>query len=202
MRARAGLGLLVIAAGTAAYVKVWRPWQLRWGATDEEVARPLPGDEMVPATTFNATRAISIGVPPERVWPWLVQVGTKRAGWYSYDLLDNLGHRSARRIIPELQELAAGDVVPMSPDGKQGINVYSLDAPHSMVWGTPGDTSWVWQLDTQPDGTTRLITRIRSRIQWTPMSIAFSGLMELGDFWMIRKMLHGLRERAEGGVAG
>ena len=101
-----------------------------------------------------------------------------------------------------LQELAAGDVVPMSPDGKQGITVHSLDAPHSMVWGTPGDTSWVWQLDTQPDGTTRLITRIRSRIRWTPMSIAFSGLMELGDFWMIRKMLHGLRERAEGEVAG
>ena len=202
MRARAGVGLLIIAAGTAAYVKVWRPWQLRWGATDQEVARPLPGDEMVPATTFNATRAISIGAPPERVWPWLVQVGTKRAGWYSYDLLDNLGHRSGRRIIPELQELAAGDVVPMSPDGKQGINVHSLDAPHSMVWGTPGDTSWVWQLDTQPDGTTRLITRIRSRIRWTPMSIAFSGLMELGDFWMIRKMLHGLRERVEGDVAG
>ena len=199
MRARAGLGLLVITAGAAAYAKAWRPWQLRWGATDEEVARSLPGDEMVPTTTFNATRAISIGAPPERVWPWLVQVGTKRAGWYSYDLLDNLGHRSARRIIPELQVLAAGDVVPMSPDGKQGINVCSLDPPHSMVWGTPGDTSWVWQLDTQPDGTTRLITRIRSRIRWTPMSIAFSGLIELGDFWMIRKMLHGLRERAEGG---
>ena len=198
MRARTGLGLLVIAAGAAAYVKAWRPWQQRWGATDEEVARPLPGDDMVPATTFNATRAISIGAPPERVWPWLVQVGTKRAGWYSYDLLDNLGQRSARRIIPELQGLVAGDVVPMSPDGKQGINVYSLDAPHSMVWGTPGDTSWVWQLETQPDGTTRLVTRIRSRIRWTPMSIAFSVLMELGDFWMIRKMLHGLRERAEG----
>ena len=164
MRARAGLGLLVFAAVAAAYVKAWRPWQLRWGATDEEVARSLPGDEMVPATTFNATRAMSIGAPPERVWPWLVQVGTKRAGWYSYDLLDNLGHRSARRIIPELQGLAVGDVVPMSPDGKQGIKVYSLDAPHSMLWGTPGDTSWVWQLDTQPDGTTRLITRIRSRI--------------------------------------
>jgi hypothetical protein len=63
---------------------------------------------MVPTTTFNATRAISIGAPPERVWPWLVQVGTKRAGWYSYDLLDNLGHRSARRIIPELQGLTRG----------------------------------------------------------------------------------------------
>ena len=202
MRTRAGLGLVAIAAGAAAYVKIWRPWELTWGATDEEVARSLPADDMVRAPTFNATRAISIGAPPERVWPWLVQVGTTRAGWYSYDLLDNLGHRSARRIIPELQGLAEGDVVPMSPDGKQGLNVYSMDAPHSMVWNTPGETSWVWQLDTRPDGTTRLITRIRSRVRWTAMSIAFSGLTELGDFWMIRKMLHGLRERAEAGEAG
>lgn len=183
------------AAVSLAYVKVWRPVQLRWGATDEEVSRPLPGDDMVQAPTFNATRAISIGAPPERVWPWLVQVGTRRAGWYSYDLLDNLGHASARTVIPELQGLAAGDVVPMSPDGSQGINVCSLDPPSSMVWGTPGDTSWVSQLDPGPGGTTRLVTRIRSRIRWTPMSIAFSALMEVGDFWMIRKMLYGLRAR-------
>ncbi len=202
MRTRAGLGWVAIAAGAAAYVKIWRPWELRWGATDEEVARSLPADDLVRSPTFNATRAISIGAPRERVWPWLVQVGTTRAGWYSYDLLDNLGHRSARRIIPELQGLAEGDVVPMSPDGKQSITVYSMDGPHSMVWNTPGDMSWVWQLDTRPDGTTRLITRIRSRVRWTPMSIAFSGLTELGDFWMIRKMLHGLRERAEAREAG
>jgi hypothetical protein len=193
--------LLAVAAGTALYVQVWRPWQLRWGATDDELARPLPGDELVSTPTFNATRAISISAPPERIWPWLVQVGTRRAGWYSYDLLDNLGQRSARRIIPELQHLTPGDVVPMSPDGKQGINVYSVDAPHSMVWGTPGDTSWAWQLDELLNGTTRLITRIRSRIKWTPMSITYSALMEIGDFWMIRKMLHGLRERAEGSSA-
>ena len=66
-----------------------------------------------------------------------------------------------------------------------------------MIWGTPGDTTWVWQLDTQPDGTTRLLTRIRSGVRWTPASIAFSVLLEVGDFWMIRKMLKGLRERAE-----
>jgi hypothetical protein len=202
MSARTSVALLAIAAGAAGYVKLWRPWQLRWGATDDELTRPLPGDDLVPKPTFNATRAISIGAPPGRVWPWLIQVGTKRAGWYSYDLLDNLGHPSARRIIPELQQLAPGDVVPMSPDGNRGVNVYSIDAPHSMVWGTPGDTSWVWQLDELPDATTRLVTRIRSRIHWNPMSIAFSALMEVGDFWMIRKMLHGVRERAEGLLPG
>ncbi|MFP5368255.1 MAG: hypothetical protein ACLGIS_15715, partial [Actinomycetes bacterium] len=111
--------------------------------------------------------------------------------------LDNLGHPSARRIRPEWQDLEPGDVLAMSPDGKHGINVYSLDYLRSMVWGTPGDTTWVWQLDPQSDGTTRLLTRIRSRIRWQPASIAFYALLEVADFWMIRKMLTGLRERAE-----
>lgn len=199
VRRRIVLGLSGLAAA-AVYGSVWRPWQLTWGATSDEVARPLPGDDLVPFPTFNATRATSIGAPPEQVWPWLVQVGVGRAGWYSYDLLDSLGRPSARRILPEWQHLAPGDLVPMSPDGKHGIEVYSLDYPHSMIWGTPGDTTWVWQLDPQADGTTRLLTRIRSRIRWTPMSIVFSGLLEVGDFWMIRKMLVGLRERAEHGA--
>lgn len=196
-RRRIVVGLFGLSAAVAVYGTVWRPWQLAWGATADEVARSLPGDDLVPFPTFNATRAISIGAPPEQVWPWLVQVGVGRAGWYSYDLLDNLGRPSAQRIVPEWQHLAPGDEVPMSPDGEHGIEVHSLDRPHSMVWGTPGDTSWAWQLDARPDGTTRLLTRIRSRLRWTPMSIAFSGLLEVADFWMLRKMLLGLRQRAE-----
>jgi hypothetical protein len=114
--------------------------------------------------------------------------------------LDNLSHPSARRILREYQGLAAGDVVPMSPDGTQGLAVHSLDPPHWMIWGTPGDTSWLWQLDPGPNGTTWLITRIRSRIRPTPMSVAFAVLIELADFWMIRKMLLNLRQRAEAGA--
>ncbi len=201
MRSRTCLVLLAVPTAGVVYARWLRPWQLTWGATPDEVSRPLPGDELVPRPTFNATRAITIGATPEQIWPWLVQVGLTRAGWYSYDILDNLGHRSARRIIPELQNLAEGDVVPMSPDGKQGMPVHSLDAPHSMIWGTPGDTTWTWQLDGSPDGSTRLISRVRSRYSWLSPSIAFSALLELGDIWMMRKMLLNVRDRAEGRFA-
>jgi len=193
------LGRLVIPLVViGVYVRFVRPWQLTWGATSEEVARPLPGDDLVLKPMFDATRAITINAPPDRVWPWLVQVGVTRAGWYSYDLLDNLGRPSARHIIPELQHLAPGDVVPMSPDGKQGIEVHSLQAPTSMVWSSPGETSWTWQLDPLPHSSTRLITRLRSRMRPTPRSIAFYAVVEIADIWMIRKMLLTIRERAQG----
>jgi hypothetical protein len=200
MRSRTLLGLLAAPTAAVLYARYGRPWQLSWGATPEEVSRSQPGDELVTRPTFNATRAITIAATPEQIWPWLVQVGLTRAGWYSYDILDNLGRPSARHIIPELQNLAPGDVVPMSPDGKQGIPVHSMNEPHSMIWGTPGETTWAWQLDANPDGSTRLITRVRSRYRWLSLSIAFSALVEFGDIWMMRKMLLNLRDRAEGRV--
>ena len=198
MRSRALPTLLAASTAAIVYARYGRPWQLTWGATPEEVSRPLPGDELVSRPTFNATRAIAVAATPREIWPWLVQVGATRAGWYSYDILDNMGHRSARRIIPELQDLAPGDVVPMSPNGKAGIAVHSMDPATSMVWGTHGESSWTWQLDANPDGSTRLITRVRSRYRWLSPSIALSLLVEFTDIWMMRKMLLNLRDRAEG----
>jgi hypothetical protein len=195
------LWLLAVAGGafaaSSAYIRFLRPWQLSWGATADEVDRTLPGDEVVSGPTFDATRAITIAARPEQIWPWLLQVGVKRAGWYSSDLLDNLGRPSASEIIPELQQVAVGDVVPLSPDGKQGVHILALDLPRSMMWGTPPDTTWLWVCEPQADGTTRLITRIRSRYRWLSPSIVFSMLIEFADIWMIRKMLFNLRGRAE-----
>jgi hypothetical protein len=202
MASMTAVSLVGAVAGSSAvavtYLRVLRPWQLGWGATEEERGRPMPGDDLVEAPTFNATRAITIRAQPGDIWPWLVQVGVNRAGWYSYDWLDNLGRPSARQVIAELQDIKVGDVMPMSPDGKHGIRVHALDPPHSMIWGTPDDTSWTWLLDPQPDGSTRVLSRVRSRYRWLSPSIAFSMLLEFADIWMMRRMLLNLRERVEG----
>jgi hypothetical protein len=179
------------------YLRKLRPWQLTWGATPDEVAAAWPSDDLVTTPTFDATRAITVHARPESIWPWLVQVGVGRGGWYSYDVLDNLGRQSAWHILPEFQALAPGDTVPMSPDGSQGIQVLSMEAPCTMVWGSPGDTTWVWRLVPLPDGSTRLLTRVRARYRWTSPAIAFSALLEFGDIWMMRRMLLNIRERAE-----
>jgi hypothetical protein len=188
---------IAVATTSGVYVRLFRPWQLTWGAVPDETVRALPGDDVVKSPTFNATRAITIAASPEQIWPWLLQVGVKRAGWYSYDILDNLARPSAREIIPALQQVAIGDVMPLSPDGKQGMRVMSLDLPRSMIWGTLPDATWAWILEPRADGTTRLITRIRLHYRWLSPSIAFSLLIEFADIWMIRKMLLNLRDRAE-----
>jgi hypothetical protein len=94
---------------------LYRRWHLRWGATSQEVAATLPGDGLLPQAQFSCTRAITIDAPPNKVWPWLVQVGCLRGGFYSDDLLDNLGHPSVREIVAELQDLRVGQWVPMAP---------------------------------------------------------------------------------------
>ena len=195
------IGLGVAALGAVAlgvYLRYIRPWQLRWGATDEEVARAMPGDEVVKHPTFNATRAVTIQARPEEVWPWLVQIGIKRAGWYSYDWLDNLGKPSAQRILPQFQQVAVGDVVPLSPDGKQGMRVKAFE-PHQWMlwWDNKGESTWCWVLYPQNDSQTRLITRVRMHYRWLKPSILFSLLVEFTDIVMMRKCLLGIKQRAE-----
>lgn len=102
---------IVVATGVAAavYGTVVRRRLVRWGATDEEVAGTYPGAELVPAGLRSATMAVTIEASPDRVWPWLVQMGWDRAGWYSWDRLDNAGRESSREVHPEWQDLALGD---------------------------------------------------------------------------------------------
>lgn len=111
---------IVIGAAVAAGIYGWwvRPRLLRWGATDEEVAGPYPGSELVPYGKRSPTMAVTIDARPEQVWPWLVQMGWGRGGWYSWDLLDNGGRPSAREIHPEWQGLTVGDQLQYSALGR------------------------------------------------------------------------------------
>jgi hypothetical protein len=160
-----GIGLTILGGAIlGVYLRFIRPWQMRWGATDEEVQRSMPGDDVVKHPTFNATRAVTIQARPEEIWPWLVQIGCTRAGMYSYDWLDNAGIRSAQRILPEFQHLEVGDFIPMTPDGKQGMWVKAFEPNRWILWVAKEDQStWFWGLYPQDERHTRLISRLRVR---------------------------------------
>jgi hypothetical protein len=199
MRNKISVGVAALAAVTVGvYLRFIRPWQLRWGATDEEVARAMPGDDVVKQATFNATRGVTIQARPEEIWPWVVQMGCKRAGWYSYDWIDNLGRPSAQRIIPELQQVAVGDLIPISPDGTFGLRVKEFE-PHRWMlwWDDKGNTSWYWRLSPLDAHATRLITRIRMHYHWLSPTILIFLLEDVGDIVMMRKCLLGIKQRAE-----
>ncbi|MBI3979863.1 MAG: hypothetical protein HY331_16935 [Chloroflexi bacterium] len=186
------------AIALAAYLLAIRPRQLRWGATDEEVHRALPGDEAVQRPTFVATRAVTVKAPPAAVWPWLVQIGFGRAGWYSYDWIDNLGRPSAERIIPELQHVAVGDFVPLGPGENAGFWVRAFEPNRWLLWADKtGGVTWLWALYPLDKHHTRLITRVRLRYRWTSPWILFHLLLDIGDIVMMRKCLLGIKRRAE-----
>jgi hypothetical protein len=179
----------------------FRRWHLAWGATDDEALSVMPGDAFVPKPHFAPTRAITIDAPPDEVWPWLEQLGYGRAGWYSYDLLDNLGRKSADQIRVDLQGLRAGDRIPMGPvvTDETAWVVDRIDPPHEMVWTMPS-SSWAWRLEALPGDRTRLVTRIRLRYRLGPTLPLELVLLEIGDFWMMRKELRSIKELVERGT--
>jgi hypothetical protein len=162
----------------------------------------MPGDDLFPNAQFISTRSITIDAPPAAVWPWLVQVGCGRAGFYSNDLLDNLSRPSATTIVPELQHLQVGQWVPMSPSStpteKTAFRVDSYDVASWMLWAKP-DSTWSWRFTPTTSGGTRLVTRIHAVYDWRNPLTAILGvvLMEFGDFAMMRRMLRGIRTRSE-----
>jgi hypothetical protein len=218
LRRAAGAALAggVVLAG---YATLLRPRILRWGATDQEAAEPLPGDEVIAQPRYQATHAVTIHAPPSQVWPWLVQLGQGRGGLYSYDWLENLfglGFRSADRIIPELQQLAVGDQVWLAPRESAvplWYQVLDVQPPQALVLGPHGDRdealaqglpwpTWTFVLRDRGNGSSRLLVRMRSDFKPTPLGLVANKYgLEPVHFAMERKMLLGIKERAEQAAA-
>jgi uncharacterized protein DUF998 len=146
-------------------------------ATAFERHRPLPVDALVPEPLFTSTHAITINAPPEQVWPWIAQMGAGRGGWYSWDVIDNGGTPSATRVVPELQTVAPGDVMPAVPGAADAFVVASVDPPRDLVLTVPdghGRNAVAWEhfLDPLLDGRTRLIVRGRASSHWLDLARA------------------------------
>ena len=183
--------LLLVAACLLWFV--YRPWAMKWGATDEEIDRAMVGDEIVAAPTFNATRAVTVDAPPEEIWPWLVQIGYLKAGFYSWDRLDNDGVPSAERIIAEYQGLAVGDSIPLNEH--VSAIVAEMNQDRSMVWIIEGGDVWTWAWGLYPVNPreTRLVTRLRVRFNTVRTQV----MADLGEIIMMRKCMLGIKRRAE-----
>jgi len=218
-----GLGKMMLAGVGAAATGVgaWaalRPRTLAWGATCNEVVRPLPGDDLVANPLYVTTRAISVKAPANAVWPWLVQLGQNRGGFYTYDVIENLmglDIHSAAAIRPEWQDLHAGeDYVTLDPDEYMKMTIAVLEPERAFVIrsGAPGEPpqapgsffkgeiewSWAFVLDPVDERTTRLI--IRCRAAWADTlaaRLAKPLLLEPVHFVMEERMLRGIRDRAE-----
>jgi len=202
----AGWFILTAVVFVAAYLLMIRPWHREWGATDDEIGQDMPADDIVKNPNYLVTtRAITINAKPEEIWPWLVQMGYKRGGLYSYDWLDRLAgildRPSADRILPEFQDLRPGDEIPLGSG--PGWPVKSMDPNRSMVFDIeqPGiHLTWSWGLSPIDASSTRLILRIRGNMKITPGQAPLFAFMDPAEFVMVRKMLSGLKQRVEGTI--
>jgi len=211
------IALATVALG-AAYSFLLLPSLRRWGATPQEAACPLPGDDLIPDPLYATTHAISVKAAAEDVWPWLVQIGQNRGGFYTYDALENLAGlnvRSADRVHPEWQDLRAGeDYLTLDPDETMRMTIVVLEPPRAFVVrsGAPGEPpqeagslfrgemAWTWGFYLEPAGPAQCRLIIRSRASWRRTAAAtFARAFGLEPVhWIMEEgMLRGIRDRAE-----
>lgn len=195
--------LLGSTAAAAVYLKLIRPRLLHWGATEREVQRPLPGDDIVGAPNYQTTRAMTVENGPEDIWPWIAQLGEQKGGFYSYDLLERLlGMKvhSAHRILPRYQDVETGDAL----DRKRRLVVADVEPKRALVVATSDDirdvrATWTIALFPFDDRRTRLVSRVRARFDLgSPRALAMLALAGPGQFVMERKCLREIKLHAEG----
>jgi hypothetical protein len=209
-RTPVALGLAVVTA--IIYRHFVRPWHERWGATDEEVNASLPGDGLIAEPASQVTRAISIQAPAGSLWPWVVQIGADRGGFYSYDLLENifrLDIHSANEIVPDWQSRASGDLVHGDAKGRGGWYVMDVQPNRALVMKMADvknhrpftreeralmEFTWAFVLRESTEQTTRLLVRERVAFRNGLVSLVMAPI-GLVSFVMTRKMMRGIKER-------
>jgi proline iminopeptidase len=202
-------------AAPAFYGRWVLPRLLTWGATAEEVSGSYPGDELVPDAEGSSTMATTLPAPPEKVWPWLVQMGVGRAGWYSWDRLDNHGEPSADRIVPEWQSLEEGRRLNATPDGQTWFTVAVLRPGRTLVLRSDLDLKaghsfeyragplpraylagvWGFHLRPAPGGGTRLVARTRGKGRPRAFTRVFDLVGQPAHFVMQTRQFRNLRRR-------
>jgi hypothetical protein len=192
---------ILVVAGLVYWIPI-RRWYRHWGATDAEIGRTMPGDAEIPNATYETTLAVTVNAPAADLWPWLVQMGFRRGGLYSYDWLDRLfgflDASSADRILPEFQRLEVGDVIPLGRGA--GFPVKALEPFRTLLLGGESDGfRWTWDFGLTPvnERLTRLVSRSRARVPRSVGSMLFMCVLEPAAFIMTRRMLLGLKRRAE-----
>jgi hypothetical protein len=194
---------VVILALTMLYWFPIRRWMSRWGTTPLDLTRVMAGDSLLVDPMYSGTMAVTVNAPPEDIWPWLVQIGYQRGGLYSYDWLDRLfgylDRPSATRILPEFQHLAVGDKIPLGRGPSWPVAVIEPGRALVLDMRNMSSFDWVWQfgLYTVDEKRTRLVSRscVRTQTVWARL---FTYVIEPAGFLMTRRMLLGIKQRAEG----
>jgi hypothetical protein len=203
------VAVIVLTAAIVAYAVVVRPWMLGWGATDAERSGPLPGDDVVPDARYVTTRAVTIDAPPERIWPWLVQMGQDRAGFYTHNWVERLlrsGIPDIHEVRAEWQTLAVGDLMRTNHDigGKpMGWPVALVDPPRSLVVRSKNMPAGSYAFVLRPIGADRTRLLVRDRAVWSRREWPFAALVyEPLHAYMETGLMRGLKERAERAPVG
>ena len=193
---------LVILTLAVLYWFPMRRWMSRWGTTPSDLERIMAGDGLLAEPTYSGTMALIVNAPPEDIWPWLVQIGYQRGGLYSYDWLDRLfgylDRPSATKLLPEFQHLAVGDNIPLGRGPSWPVAAIEPCRALVLDMRNMAGFDWVWQFGLYPvdEKRTRLVSRSRVRTQ-TAWARLFTYAIEPAGFLMTRRMLLGLKQRAE-----
>jgi hypothetical protein len=194
--------ILAILTLAALYWFPLRRWMSRWGTTPADRARVMAGDGLLVDSAYSGTMAVIVNATPEHIWPWLVQIGYQRGGLYSYDRLDRLfgylDRPSATRILPEFQHLAVGDEIPLGRGPSWPVSVVEPGRALVLDMRNMGAFDWVWQFGLYPvnDKQTQIVSRSRVRTK-TVWARLLTYAIEPAGFLMTRRMLLGVKERAE-----